>query len=197
MTVFVKICGLRDADDVAAAVAAGANAVGFVFADSIRNVTPQQAKAAVQRLPDDVRCVAVMRHPSKEQCRAVLDEFEPDVVQADAEDFAALDIPDNVERWPVIREGAVAAELPGVFLYEGTNSGRGEKVDWTGAASIARLGRMILAGGLNPDNVVTAIHTARPWGVDVSSGVEARSGYKDHELIKQFVGAVRAAEKDL
>ncbi len=197
MTVFVKICGLRDADDVAAAVAAGANAVGFVFADSIRNVSPQEAKAAVQRLPDDVRCVAVMRHPSKEQCQAVLDEFEPDVVQADAEDFAALDIPDNVERWPVIREGTVATELPDIFLYEGTNSGRGETVDWTGAASIAERGRMILAGGLNPDNVVTAIHTARPWGVDVSSGVETRRGHKDHELIKQFVGAVRAAEKEL
>lgn len=197
MTVFVKICGLRDAADVAAAVKAGANAVGFVFADSVRRVTPQQARSAALDLPDDVQRVAVMRHPSKEQCRAVLEEFEPDVVQADADDFAGLDIPDNIERWPVIREGAAAMDLPDVFLYEGSNSGRGETVDWASAARFARRGRMILAGGLGPENVVTAIRTTRPWGVDVSSGVESSHGRKDHELIQRFVRAVRAAEKEL
>ena len=197
MTVFVKICGLRDAADVAAVVEAGANAVGFVFADSVRRVTPQQARAAALELPKEVQRVAVMRHPSNDQCRAVLDEFEPDVVQADAEDFAGLDIPDSIGRWPVIREGSADTDFPEVFLYEGSNSGRGETVDWASAASIAGRGCMILAGGLDPMNVATAIRTIRPWGVDVSSGVESSRGRKDHELIKRFVRAVRAAEKEL
>ena len=199
MSVFVKICGLRDAADVDAAVEAGANAVGFVFADSVRRVSPQQANVAVQALPDDVQSVAVMRHPSNDDCRAVLEAFAPDVVQTDAEDFEMLDIPDHVIRWPVIRETNpdVDSAFADVFVYEGANSGQGETVDWARAASIARGGRMILAGGLAADNVAAAIRLVRPWGVDVSSAVESAPGRKDSELIRRFVSAVRAAENDL
>lgn len=199
MSTFVKICGLQDESDVAAAVAAGANAVGFVFAESVRRVTPEQANAATKDIEPGVRRVAVMRHPTSEECAAVLREFAPDVIQTDAEDFLALQIPDHVECWPVYREGATSAdEVPsGVFLYEGPNSGAGQTVDWSRAAGIARHGRMILAGGLAEDNVGRAIRSVVPWGVDVSSGVESLPGRKDHELIKRFVSAVRAAEKAL
>jgi phosphoribosylanthranilate isomerase len=197
MSVFVKICGLRTADDVAAAVAAGANAVGFVFAESVRKVTPQQARAATKAITLDVLRVAVMCHPSNDDCRAMLDEFEPDVVQTDAEDFAGLDIPGDIDCWPVIREGGENIEPPNVYVYEGPKSGSGESVDWTRAAIIADHGLMILAGGLAEDNVREAIRSVRPWGVDVSSGVESLPGYKDHELIRRFVSAVRAAEKEL
>ncbi len=82
-------------------------------------------------------------------------------------------------------------------MYEGPQSGSGESVDWTRAASFADHGQMILAGGLAEDNVREAIRTVRPWGVDVSSGVESLPGYKDYELIRRFVSAVRAAEKEL
>jgi phosphoribosylanthranilate isomerase len=196
MSIFVKICGLRDAESVAAAVDAGADAVGFVFAKSPRRVSPQQAGSASQGIPPHMQRVAVMRHPSRKEWLAVLDEFAPDVLQTDIEDFAGLDIPPQVQRWPVIREGsAVAAnDLPGVFVYEGTNSGAGEAVNWTRAAVVADRGRMILAGGLAADNVAAAIRTVRPWGVDVSSGVESKPGQKDVQLIQQFIGAVRAAE---
>ncbi len=199
MSTFDKICGLRDADDVAAAVAAGANAVGFVFAESVREVTPEEANAATQNIEPGVRRVAVMRHPTKEQCDAVLREFAPDVIQTDAEDFMTLHIPEHVECWPVYREGSTSAdEVPtGVFLYEGPKSGAGQTVDWSRAAGIARHGRMMLAGGLAEDNVGQAIRSVAPWGVDVSSGVESLPGRKDHELIKRFVSAVRAAEKKL
>ena len=196
MSVFVKICGLRTADDVAAATAAGANAVGFVFADSVRKVSPEQAKVATDAISADVLRVAVMCHPSNDECRAVLDEFEPDVVQTDAEDFAGLDIPGDIDCWPVIREGGENIEPPNVYVYEGPKSGSGENVDWTRAATIADHGLMILAGGLAEDNVREAIRTVRPWGVDVSSGVESLPGYKDHELIRRFISAVRAAEKE-
>ena len=199
MSTFVKICGLRDADDVAAAIGAGANAVGFVFAESVRQVTPQQANEATQDIQPGVRRVAVMRHPSNDECAEVLRVFAPDVIQTDVEDFSTLSIPDHVECWPVYREGSASADaVPSrVFLYEGPNSGSGQTVDWSTAARIARHGRMLLAGGLAEDNVGRAIREVSPWGVDVSSGVESLPGRKDHELIKRFVSAVRAAEKSL
>jgi phosphoribosylanthranilate isomerase len=101
-----------------------------------------------------------------------------------------------VIRWPVVRENSAALgnELPGVFVYEGASSGRGETADWPRAAAIAQRGRMILAGGLNAGNVATAISSVDPWGVDVSSAVESRPGKKDPDLIRQFIHAVRAAE---
>ena len=197
MSIFVKICGLRDARDVAAATAAGANAVGFVFADSVRKVSPREARAATQDMPAAVRRVAVMCHPSNEECQAVLDEFEPDVVQTDAQDFAGLELPPHITRWPVIREGDDVTAVSGVFLYEGVNSGSGEAVDWSRAASVAGRGRMLLAGGLAEDNVTQAIRIVQPWGVDVSSGVESLPGYKDYERIRRFISAVRAAEKEV
>lgn len=195
MSTFVKICGLRSAADVAAAVAAGAQAVGFVFTDSVRQVTLVQAKQACENLDQKVRRVAVLRHPDNELCQRVVAEFAPDVIQTDAEDFGALEIPEHIECWPVFREGAAEIATAGVYLYEGPRSGSGKTVDWTRAAEIARRGRMILAGGLAEDNVGEAIETVRPWGVDVSSGVESLPGYKDHELIKRFISAVRAVEK--
>lgn len=197
MSTFIKICGLRDAADVSAAVAAGADAVGFVFAESVRRISPANAKAAVKDLPDGVRRVAVLRHPTSEECRAVIDGFAPDVIQTDAEDFATLEIPAQIECWPVIREGTESIGVPGIYVYEGRQSGSGATVDWSRAADIATNGRMILAGGLAEDNVRVAIQTVRPWGVDVSSGVESLPGTKDHELIQRFISAVRAAEKEI
>jgi phosphoribosylanthranilate isomerase len=192
----VKICGLHDAAGVAAAVEAGAGAIGFVFTESLRRVTPQQANDACCAVSVDVQRVAVMRHPANDEWRAVLDEFAPDVLQTDIEDFDALDVPDSVIRWPVVREdsAALGSELPGVFVYEGANSGRGETVDWSRAAVIARRGRMILAGGLSAGNIAAAISAVDPWGVDVSSAVESSPGKKDPDLIRQFLQAVHAAE---
>jgi phosphoribosylanthranilate isomerase len=196
MSVFVKICGLRDVDSVATAVNAGANALGFVFAESVRQVTPAEATAAAKSIPVGVQRVAVMRHPSNNEWQSVLTGFAPDVLQTDAEDFESLDVPENIVRWPVIREGSVAASrpLPEVYLYEGVRSGRGETVDWSRAAEVAINGRMILAGGLSVDNVAAAIRMVQPFGVDVSSAVESTPGQKDDELIRQFIGAVRATE---
>ncbi len=196
MSVFVKICGLRDANTVAAAIDAGADAIGFVFADSLRRVEPGMARSMAEDIPQSVRSVAVMRHPSNDEWQSVLAEFSPDVLQTDAEDFDFLIVPDSIERWPVLREGVAPTASANVFVYEGQNSGAGESVDWTVAAEMAARGRMILAGGLAADNVATAIKTAGPWGVDVSSGVESSPGQKNIELIKQFIAAVRATENE-
>ena len=198
MSVFVKICGLRDAECVAAAVDAGADAIGFVFADSVRKISASAAHDLSRAIPAGVQRVAVMRHPSNDAWQSVCETFAPDVLQTDLEDFEELEVPSHISTWPVIREGSEAANdaLPEVFVYEGLASGAGETVDWSRAAAIAERGRMILAGGLNAENVATAIRTTRAWGVDVSSGVEVARGQKDVELIRQFIGAVRAAENN-
>ena len=140
-----------------------------------------------------------MRHPSGEAWAEVRDGFEPDILQTDTDDFTELDVPPQIARWPVIREGSAAASgpVPEVFVYEGPVSGAGETVSWLAAAALARRGKMILAGGLDSHNVADAIREARPWGVDVSSGVESSPGVKDMTKIRQFIGAVRAAENDL
>ena len=148
MSVFVKICGLRDANTVAAAIDAGADAIGFVFADSLRCVEPGMARSMAEDIPQSVRSVSVMRHPSNDEWQSVLAEFSPDVLQTDAEDFDVLVVPDSIERWPVLREGVAPTASANVFVYEGQNSGAGESVDWTVAAETAARGRMILAGGL-------------------------------------------------
>lgn len=200
---FVKICGLRTKDDVAAAVDAGADAVGFVFhPKSVRNIEPANAMNAAAGIPRHVQRVAVMRHPSNDEWQSVLRGFDPEVLQTDADDFESLDVPEHIECWPVHREKVtgpirLSRKGPVTFLFEGAQSGAGETVDWVLAAEAARNGRMILAGGLDASNVAEAITTARPFGVDVSSGVESAPGVKDATLIREFVTAAKAAGRNL
>lgn len=193
MSAIVKICGLREKHHVDSALAAGADAVGFVFAESVRKVTPAQAAQITAHLGSDVTRVAVMLHPTNDEWQAVLDGFAPDVLQTDAEDFASLEVPESVERWPVYREGGQTPDTNGVFLYEGAKSGHGETVDWSRAAELSARGRMLLAGGLTSKNVEEAVVRVRPWGVDVSSAVESSPGQKDAEKIAEFIKAAKAA----
>jgi phosphoribosylanthranilate isomerase len=196
MSLFVKICGLRHAAEVAAAVAAGADAIGFVFADSVRRVTPMAAAEAARSASPEITKVAVMRHPTAAEWQRVLEVFSPDALQTDAEDFAGLELPAAVRPWPVYREGGPepGEGISTLFLYEGPASGSGKTVDWRRAARMAARGRMLLAGGLSPANVAGAVTAVRPWGVDVSSGVESSPGQKDISLLTSFIEAARAAE---
>ena len=197
MSVFVKICGLSDRQHVAAAIEAGANAVGFVFAESVRKVTPQIARQISADVSKDVKRVAVMLHPSNDEWLAVLDTFAPDVLQTDSDDYAVLDVPSSIECWPVFREGGKKPSANGTYVYEGPKSGQGETVDWSVAAGLAATGKMILAGGLDASNIGNAIKTVRPIGIDVSSAVESAPGQKDPGLIREFINAARAAESYL
>lgn len=197
MSLLVKICGLRDKRHVADAVEAGAGALGFVFAESPRKVTPEIARSISDIVPNTVKRVAVMMHPAKEEWQDVLQTFEPDVLQTDAEDIDGLEIPASVECWPVFREGRSKPDTPGTYVYEGPKSGHGQTVDWSAAAELARFGRMVLAGGLSAKNIAIAIQTVRPFGVDVSSAVESAPGQKDSRLIREFIVAARAAERKL
>jgi phosphoribosylanthranilate isomerase len=192
MSVHIKICGISDSTSALTAAEAGADAIGFVFyAESPRCISPELARSISADLPEGIETVAVFLRPSPDQLRAVLEVFDADLVQADA-GF----LEDRVPGLPVFREGPdLEARLRdyggGRFLLEGPRSGVGETVDWARAARVARLGRMTLAGGLKPDNVGEAIREVRPFGVDVSSGVESRPGVKDPHRIREFVARAR------
>jgi phosphoribosylanthranilate isomerase len=198
---FVKICGLTTEETVQAAVAAGADALGFVFAKSPRQLTPARAVELTQDLPAHIAKIAVMRHPSANEWAKVRDEFKPDWLQTDTDDFAELDVPENIGSFQVYRDkltvdfASDALNWPAYILFEGARSGVGLKPDWGHAAQIARRTCLMLAGGLNPDNVREAIMHVHPWGVDVSSGVEKSPGVKDPDKIAAFIQAAKAAEE--
>jgi phosphoribosylanthranilate isomerase len=191
--VFVKICGINSPAAAAAAVAAGADALGFVFAPSPREVSPERALELCRAVPRGVVRVAVMHHPAPERWRRVLEVFAPDWVQTDAEDFAAMELGEGCAALPVYRGGAaLPQQLPPRLLFEGAVSGSGTTADWDGAAELATRAQLILAGGLDAGNVSDAIRHVHPWGVDVSSGVESERGTKDPQKIKEFVARARA-----
>jgi phosphoribosylanthranilate isomerase len=193
---WVKICGLTSREAVQAAAEAGADAVGFVFAESPRRVLPGEARRLCEGLDRRVIRVAVMRHPTPDEWAAVRDGFAPDWLQTDAADFAALELPDACARLPVYRDddpdlASGSAKMPARFLFEGARSGTGERADWSAAAALAAHAELVLAGGLSADNVEAALAAVAPWGVDVSSGVERAPGRKDPARIAAFVESVR------
>ncbi|MFQ6006712.1 MAG: N-(5'-phosphoribosyl)anthranilate isomerase [Woeseia sp.] len=194
MSCLVKICGLKHRTTVNEAVEAGADAVGFVFAKSVRQVTPRHAAFIAANVPEQVLRVAVMLHPTAEEWEEVQTIFCPDVLQTDAEDFGFLDVPDDITKWPVVRaaEDWEDGGLPDTFVYEGATSGQGETADWSAAARLAKRARLILAGGLNCRNVADAIRKVGPFGVDVSSSLETSPGEKDPDLVREFIDTVRA-----
>jgi phosphoribosylanthranilate isomerase len=196
---FVKICGMNSPEAVEAAVAAGVDALGFVFAESPREVTPARAKELCASVPAHVTRIAVMRHPHKEHWERVIEIFEPNWLQTDAEDFRWIKLPKTTMALPVYRDSNAPADsdLPDRLLFEGTHSGSGRVADWDEANGLARVAEVILAGGLTADNVADAVRFVRPWGVDVSSGVERARGEKDPEKIKEFVARVRAIDADM
>jgi phosphoribosylanthranilate isomerase len=191
--VWVKVCGMTTVDGIDAAVAAGVDAVGFVFfPQSKRFVTPQQAASLAARVPKGILTVAVFLHPSQAELDEVLAGFRPDAVQTDHEDFARLVVPAGVTTLPVLRSGApLPAAMPGRVLFEGPVSGTGTTADWSSALSLARRCDVILAGGLTPANVADAVRIVAPFGVDVSSGVERAPGIKDPARIAEFVRNAR------
>lgn len=194
MSLWVKVCGLTTSEAVAAAVDAGVDAVGFVFAESKRRVTPQRAVELARDVPANITRVAVMLHPSQRELDEVWSQFRPDVLQTDIEDLASLRVPEGLQVMPVVRAGREPPrELPARMLFEGPVSGTGATTDWSAAAQLAARTQLVLAGGLKPSNVAAAIAAARPFGVDVSSGVEAAPGVKDPARIYEFVRNARGA----
>jgi phosphoribosylanthranilate isomerase len=192
MNLWIKICGLTTDEGVSAAIDAGADAIGFVFAPSKRQVNAERAAMLVRGVPANVIRVAVMQHPAQTLVDEVWDVFHPDVLQTDSEDLQSLTLPHGLMVLPVIRSGRTSpVQLPPRVLFEGPVSGAGIAADWQTASGLARRAQLVLAGGLNEDNVGDAIRTVRPFGVDVSSGVEREPGVKDAGKIREFLRAAR------
>jgi phosphoribosylanthranilate isomerase len=196
---WIKICGMTSEAAVAAALEADVDAIGFVFAPSVRRIEPARAAQLAAPARGRVACIAVTRHPDDALLAEILSVFRPDALQSDVGDFARWysrhgDASAPCELLPVLRAGTpLPAPLPARVLFEGPHSGTGTTADWDGAAQLARRTRLVLAGGLTPDNVAQAIDRVAPWGVDVSSGVESAPGVKSRARILAFVEAARAA----
>ncbi|MFZ2175082.1 MAG: phosphoribosylanthranilate isomerase [Rhodococcus sp. (in: high G+C Gram-positive bacteria)] len=191
---FIKVCGLRDDTSVDVLVRLGVDAIGFVFADSARRISPGDAAPLVSRVTGATTAVGVFKGSSVQQVIEVAAEAGLHTVQVhdlrSREDVSAL----RDAGLTVIR-AVVAGDTSGDFgadrlLVDGADAGAGVPWDW--AATSRPEGEWILAGGLDPGNVRAAIDATGAWGVDVSSGVESSRGVKDPALIEQFVTAVRA-----
>nr|WSX51197.1 phosphoribosylanthranilate isomerase [Streptomyces sp. NBC_00974] len=194
---FIKICGLRAVRDVEAAVAAGADAVGFVFAPgSPRTVDAATARELIAGVPDGVLTVGVFRGQSVEEVRRFAEESGVRGVQLHGdegpEDFAAL----RAGGRTLLRATAEHVERCGEYgedllLIDAPDPGSGKPWNWASEEFTAPAGRWLLAGGLTPDNVREAVESTGAWGVDVSSGVERERGVKSPELIRAFIEAAR------
>ena len=202
---FVKICGITNEDDALLATALDADALGFVLAPSPRQVDPETVRDIVRRLPREVHTIGVFRNERPERIVEIvgraglrgvqLHGHEPasevkwirERVQFVIQAFAAGD--------PALATaGASAADI---ILVDSPDPGSGKVFDWRLAEGAPRGKRILLAGGLTPENVGDAIRLVRPWGVDVSTGVEAKPGRKDPVKLRRFVVEARDAAGEI
>lgn len=200
---FLKVCGITRAVDARHAVDQGATALGFVFwPDSPRAVTAARAAAIIRELPLGVTVVGVFVNESVEGIRRTAAEAGLTMVQLHGDEPAgyadALDLPfirsatlESLER--VAREWPPSTTLLLDAADPVRRGGTGRTVDWGRAAAAARSWRLVLAGGLTPQNVAEAVETVRPYGVDVSSGVEEAPGVKDLAQVSRFLANARDA----
>ena len=218
--VWVKICGTTNLEDAQAAVDAGADALGFIFAQSPRRISPSEAKRIIAALPRKVETVGVFVN---QKAAVILETAEKAGLTG-----AQLHGDETLEFAHELRDGARTAgiklrlykavamkrltagdfdlalrrNLISAYLLDSGSpakrGGTGKKFDWEEAAPLVRFvgGRfdLIIAGGLNPENVVKAIRLFHPWGVDVVSGVESEPGKKDHEKVRAFVKAAKSSD---
>lgn len=202
MTV-VKICGLCDVAGARAAVDAGADLIGFHFCDSARRITPREARAIVDALDRRPRLVGVFIDSSEEEVERVAAEVGLDAVQLHGSEPQGFRSSRQVMKALKVRDGAVpdADAWPDPILLDSWSpdqrGGTGRTWDWRAARALLERRRVIVAGGLGPENVGEVVRSFRPHGVDVSSGVERAIRVKDGDLIRAFVQAVRDADMEM
>lgn len=219
---WVKICGNTSLEDAQLAVELGADALGFIFAESKRRITPAQAAAITSKLPQHVERVGVVYSRDADEIVSIVQEAGLNAVQLHGGmDLALVDRlrerlgvkvsliqtlhwvvgTDSSERLrSELNEIAAAGTAKRVLIDSrvgAAGGGTGVSFDWEAARSIfeeaaAKDLRIVVAGGLRPENVAEAIHQLRPWGVDVSSGVEASPGRKDPEKLAAFLRIAKA-----
>jgi phosphoribosylanthranilate isomerase len=200
--VFVKICGITNEDDGLLAVALGADAVGFMFAPSPRQLQPVRARDIVRRLPPEVLTVGVFRDESRQRVVDIVHQVGLKCAQLHGHETAA-DTRWVREHVPFVIKAFVAGDPrldqfddygADVALIDGHTPGSGRVFDWSLAEGAPQRRPVLLAGGLNPDNVQAAVRRVRPWGVDVSTGVERAPGSKDPIKMREFIERAKRAE---
>ena len=198
----VKICGTTSLKDAFLAVENGADAIGFIFYKmSPRNISQKEAKEIILQLPPFIETVGVFVNETSDKINRIAEQCKLNSIQLHGEESPALCR--RVKR-KVIKAFRVknADSLKSIASYkvsgflldsynDGSKGGTGQVFDWNLALRVKRQGPVILAGGLNPYNVFTAIHRVKPYGVDVCSGVENSPGIKDHEKVRAFIKSVR------
>lgn len=202
----VKICGIRTVEAALAAVEAGVDALGFVFTASPRQVTPREAGRIIAQLPPFISTVGVFVDASRQEVREVAGACHLDVLQ-----FHGEEPPEYCRGWPQqvvkgfrVRDDSVMAQIS---RYEaaaclldayvpGRPGGTGQSFDWDLARQAGERYRLILAGGITPENVEQAVRQARPYAIDVSSGVET-DGAKDPQKIRALLMTVRRLNYEL
>ena len=199
---FIKICGITREEDALLATALGADAVGFVFAPSSRQIAPQVARDIARQLPGDILTVGVFRDESAERVVEIVNGAGLRAAQLHGHEspaecrFVAERVPITIKAIPagspdLERFDDFGADL---LMLDSPIPGSGEVFDWSLAEGAPGNRPMLLAGGLDPGNVASAIERVAPYGVDVSSGVESRPGRKDPRLLRLFIEAARGAK---
>jgi phosphoribosylanthranilate isomerase len=202
---FIKVCGTTCEDDALLAVALGADAVGFVFAPSPRQIAPQIASDIAKRLPPEIVTVGVFQDEPPERVLRIAHLARLRAVQLHGHE------PARTAQWlstrvPMVIQSFAAGDArvrqaadyeAHVILLDAPNPGSGKVFDWSLAAEVPAGQRLMIAGGLNSDNVAAAIARARPWGVDAVSGLEREPGRKDPIKMREFIAAARAAGSEL
>ena len=202
----VKICGITNAEDATVAVETGADALGFVFyRKSPRYIEPTLARQIVMRLPPLVITVGVFVDEEQQVVRNIMDDCGLALAQLHGNESAvyckelgravlkALRVKDR-STFLALAEFRGRAGVRGFILDADSDQaygGTGQVIDWQLAAEVAKVANILLAGGLTPDNVEEAIRAVRPYGVDVSSGVEREPGKKDHEKVRAFIRSAK------
>jgi len=201
----IKFCGLTRAEDVDVAVGLGVDFIGLVFAArSPRRLDLAQARAFRARIPAQIGAVALVMDQTGDEVRAILDQVRPDVLQFHGEEDEAYCSSFGMPYFKAVAMGGDAsteawagyASAAGLLLdshARGGGGGTGRTFDWSRIPpSLDR--PFLLAGGIGPDNVFDAIEAVHPWGLDVSSGIEAAPGEKDAAKMRRFVEEVRRAD---
>lgn len=196
----VKICGITNESDALLSVALGADSIGFIFAPSPRQMTKDMVKDIVRQLPSETVTVGVFVNERPESVVRTVHEIGLTGAQLhgvegpDAVNYIADRVPLVIKafsgRRPALNR--IAEYNVNAVLMDSSKPGFGQTFDWSEIDGMSSKVRIILAGGLNPDNVEDAIRTVRPFGVDVSSGVEAKLGKKDPAKLRIFIARARS-----
>lgn len=197
----VKICGITTEPDALLAVGLGADALGFIFAPSPRQVSTRAVQQIVDRLPRDVLTVGVFRDESPERVVQMVNTIGLRAAQLHGHETAAQTtwvaerVPVTIRAFAAGHPDIAKAPHWGVtaVMVDSASPGSGEVFDWRLAEGVVDPNRLIVSGGLDPDNVGDAVAHLRPYGVDVCSGVEAEPGRKDPQRLRAFLTAARTA----